>query len=289
MDGRVGAADTLLTNCEHAEDFELKLKLKRSRQRRWIAELFESSIVGQEPSVMHSMKLALQMWASWLGPWTSHKLWSALHQLLQAYSAKYASAFYGQESHLWAFRCQCVLWLDLSKHVHMIVPRPFREALDSNPVIADDWKVGETEHAPPAATSSLPFAWKCSVGWPAQVPKGKETYQQDPATCLEGLVSSTNAANAAASYYIYTSIYIYTVYIYPSLSLFSSIYLPTHLFIYLSIWFYFIPHLILSYPFIDPSIDLYFFFIIVPSLVILFSFLSDLILSLSYLSILLIM
>jgi len=53
---------------------------------------------------------------------------------IMAYSAKYASAFYG----------------------------PFREALDSNPVIADDWKV----------------------------PKGKETYQQDPANYKEALLEA---------------------------------------------------------------------------------------------------
>jgi len=53
---------------------------------------------------------------------------------IMAYSAKYASAFYG----------------------------PFREALDSNPVIAEDW----------------------------QVPKGKETYQQDPANYKEALLEA---------------------------------------------------------------------------------------------------
>ncbi|CAE7196957.1 HEMB [Symbiodinium natans] len=53
---------------------------------------------------------------------------------IMAYSAKYASAFYG----------------------------PFREALDSNPVIAEDWKV----------------------------PKGKETYQQDPANYKEALLEA---------------------------------------------------------------------------------------------------
>eukprot|EP00931_Biecheleriopsis_adriatica_P034099 TRINITY_DN1972_c0_g1_i2.p1 TRINITY_DN1972_c0_g1~~TRINITY_DN1972_c0_g1_i2.p1 ORF type:complete len:425 (-),score=88.07 TRINITY_DN1972_c0_g1_i2:119-1393(-) len=53
---------------------------------------------------------------------------------IMSYSAKYASAFYG----------------------------PFREALDSNPVIADDWKV----------------------------PAGKETYQQDPANYKEALLEA---------------------------------------------------------------------------------------------------
>jgi len=53
---------------------------------------------------------------------------------IMSYSAKYASAFYG----------------------------PFREALDSNPAVADGWKV----------------------------PDGKETYQQDPANYKEALLEA---------------------------------------------------------------------------------------------------